>query len=594
MNVVSDEGALGPPLSRSPEPATRVPVPTLLWTIALAGVAAAALVVTLTLTSDQVSEPGVQATLDSWMTLTYVLGGVVAWWHRPDSRFGPLMIAAGFANALSSLGYSSIDPVFTIGHALDLLPPVLFIHVFLAYPSGRLERPLDRALVITGYVAAIGLQLVQMTLGGFGPHNLLELGTAPTVAEAAFRVQLSTISALALAGIGILAARRRRVGRPLRRWLALLIDSFAIALVMIAFLLMSIVFGAHGLLTIQRVTFFVVGLAPIAFLLGLLDARLARSAVGGLLVELRGEPAPANLRDALARALRDPSVTLAYWLPQFGTYADLEGRPVALPGGTRRKAMTLIDREGVRVAALLHDPSLHDEPELLDSVVAAAGIALENARLHAELRARLEELKGSRARVIEAGQSERQRLERNLHDGAQQRLVALSLELGLLAGRLDADPEASGRLTHARSEIALSLGELRDVARGLHPAVVSGHGLAVALESLIALAPLPVRLTVALEGRLPEALEVAAYYVVSESLTNIGKHAHATSGAVDVARSGGRLVVEVVDDGVGGADTEGGSGLRGLADRVEALGGRLQVWTPLGGGTRVRAELPCG
>jgi signal transduction histidine kinase len=195
--------------------------------------------------------------------------------------------------------------------------------------------------------------------------------------------------------------------------------------------------------------------------------------------------------------------------------------------------------------------------------------------------------------VIEAGQKERQRLERNLHDGAQQRLVALSLDLRLLEARLSGDPDARAGLDQARQEIALSLEELRAVARGIHPAVVTGHGLAVAVESLAARAPVPVRLTVAVDGRLPERLEVAAYYVICESLANIGKHAHATSATVDIARKKGDLVVEIVDDGIGGADSERGTGLRGLADRVEGLGGRLRVWTPRGGGTRVRAEMPC-
>jgi signal transduction histidine kinase len=242
----------------------------------------------------------------------------------------------------------------------------------------------------------------------------------------------------------------------------------------------------------------------------------------------------------------------------------------------------------------LHDPSLEEEPQLLEAVSAAAGIAVENGRLQVELRARLEELKGSRERVIDAEQKERQRLERNLHDGAQQRLIALALDLGRLEEGLTDDPDAASRLEGARHEIALSLEELRDVARGIHPAVLSGHGLAVALESLAARASVPVRLTVDVEDRPPERVEVAAYYVASESLANIGKHARASSATVDVTRRNGDVVVEVVDDGIGGADTERGSGLRGLADRVEALSGRLRVWTPRGGGTRVRAEIPCG
>jgi signal transduction histidine kinase len=345
--------------------------------------------------------------------------------------------------------------------------------------------------------------------------------------------------------------------------------------------------------TIRRVTFFVVGLAPLVFLIGLLHARLARSAVGDLIVELRRDPTPADLRDALSRALRDPSLTLVYWLPEFGTYAGLDGRPAELAAEDSGRATTLIDRDGMPVAALLHDPSLDDEPELLAAVRAGAGIALENARLHVELHARLVELRGSRARMVDVANKERQRLERNLHDGAQQRLVALSLELSLLGGELAGDTEAQERLTRARHEIAASLAELREIARGIHPAVVTGHGLGVALEQLAALAPVPVRLTVQTNGRLPEAVEVAAYYLVCESLANTGKYAHASSATVDVNRENGSVLVEVTDDGVGGADTERGSGLRGIADRVEALDGRLRVWSPAGGGTRVRAEIPC-
>jgi signal transduction histidine kinase len=392
----------------------------------------------------------------------------------------------------------------------------------------------------------------------------------------------------------VLALRRRAAGRPGRLWVALLIDSFALALVMIAFLFTNGAWGKVAFPWIQRAALFAIGLAPVAFLLGLLEARLARSSVGDLFVDLGAEPSPRELRDALARTLRDPSLELAYWLPEFGSYADLEGREVELPDPSSGRAVTHIDRDGASVAALVHDPSLRDDPQLLAAATAAAGMSIENTRLQVELRARLEELRGSRLRVIEAGQKERQRLERNLHDGAQQRLIALSLELGMLEQRLDGDREAGARIAEARQEIATSLEELREISRGLHPAVVSGHGLAVALEQLTARAPVPVRLEVELGGRrLPEALEVAAYYLVSETLANVGKYARASSASVVVRRDAGEVTIEVADDGVGGADTERGSGLRGLADRVEALDGRLRVWSPRGGGTRVRAEIPC-
>jgi len=226
-------------------------------------------------------------------------------------------------------------------------------------------------------------------------------------------------------------------------------------------------------------------------------------------------------------------------------------------------------------------------------VTAAAGLALEKTRLNVELLARVDELRGSRARIVEAGQRERQRLERNLHDGAQHRLVALSLQLSLLEEELAGQRSATTQLEQARAEIDTSLDELREIAQGIHPAVVTAHGLAVALEQLVACAPVPVRISVEIEGRLPEAIEMAAYYLISESLANIGKYAQASSATVAVARGNGDLHVEVTDDGIGGADTELGSGLRGLADRVEALGGQFRVWSPHGGGTRLRAEIPC-
>jgi signal transduction histidine kinase len=558
----------------------RAPTRVVSLAIVVGSCAAAGAAMVLALTSDHVAEPGLQGALMVWVGLPYVLSGVVAWWRRPDSRLGPLMVIAGFVTFLATLQWTDADVPHTVGQAADLLPAVLFLHVFLAFPSGRLRNRRERGLVGSAYGIAVGLDLLEV-VGEPGAAGVLE------------QVQLVALAGICLIGIGTLVGRRRSGGRPLRPSAGVLIDSFMLGLLMVALLLGVGAFDGPGFEMIRRVTFGVVGVAPVAFLAGLLSARLARAAVGDLVVELRGESGTVDLRAALARALRDPSLTLAYWLPEFGRWADGSGHPVALPEGDVARAISVIDSDGIHVAALVHDASLRDEPELLDGVSAVAGIALENARLHADLNARVVELRGSRQRVIEAGRKERERLERNLHDGAQQRLIALSLELRLLQDRLAAHPEARGGLTRARHEIATSLGELRDIARGLHPAVVTAHGLPVALESLAARACVPVRLTVRLENRLPEGLEVTAYYLVCESLANIGKHARATCATIDVARLDGRVVVEVADDGVGGADSERGTGLRGIADRVESLGGRLLVWTPRGRGTRVRAEIPC-
>src|SRR3954470_14776544 len=567
----------------------------LLVGIAVVGSVASGISFSLALISEEVAgklgEPLVVATLTVWLTLSYILCGVAAWWRRPASRFGPLMVAAGFANFCATLVWSSNAVLFTFGQSLDFLPPIVFLHVFLAFPDGRVKSRTARGRLLIAYAAAMGLELPRMYFGGFGTSNLLEGRVNLGVSATLQKVQLTSVAVFCLFGVVVLVVRRLRAIRPLRRSLGLFIDAFAIGLVMIAFLLGSAAYGGPWVAQIRWATFATLALAPTVFLVGLLYARLSRSAVGELVVELRGDLSPSDLRDALARSLRDPSLELAYWLPEFETYADVDGRPVDLQELARGRSTTFIDQKGEHVAALVHDRSLLEEPDLLAAVTAAAAIAVENGRLQAELRARLEELRGSRARVIDAGQRERQRLERNLHDGAQQRLIALSLDLGRIEQRLDADPDAQMRLDQARSEIALSLEELRAVARGIHPAVLSGHGLAVALESLAGRAAVPTRLVVEIDERLPESVEVAAYYVVAESLTNITKHAHATDASVGVARVNGDLVVEIVDDGIGGADTEHGSGIRGLADRVEALGGRLRVWTPVGGGTRVKAEI---
>ena len=324
----------------------------------------------------------------------------------------PLRRADGrrrFANFVSTLSWTTNDLTFSLGQAFDLVPPVIFMHVFLAFPSGRLRGPLERALVISAYVAAVALQVTRMGFGGFGPNNLLEVSPNPDLAVVSLRAALLTMSAFSLAGVAVLLLRRRSSGRPGRRSGTVVVDAFALGLVMVACLFVSAAFDGPAVHQIRWATFATLSLAPLAFLAALVGARLARSAVGDLVLELQTESAPADLRDSLAKALSDPSLELAYWLPDFEVYADLHGRVVELPSGDGR-ATTLIDRDGVHVAALVHDSALADEPELLDAVGAAAGMALENGRLHADLRARLEELKGSRARIVAAAQNERQLL----------------------------------------------------------------------------------------------------------------------------------------------------------------------------------------
>ena len=522
---------------------SRLQKPAAFLFIALVGAAAGACSIVLALANDaigsDVGEPLVIAVLSVWVTMSYVLCGLLAWWRRPESRFGPLMIAAGFANFLSSLSWATNDRRVHV--RTDARPPAagplparvprLSERAPAAGASSGGSSPLrtrPRSSLAARSHVARRLRPGQPARGR--PERRRSAGGHARPAHARSARSASPGSASWSTG-------RRRAGRPLRRSLALLVDSFALALVMIAALF---IFGRLGR---PR------GAAdPLGDLRG---PRPRPDRVPGR--PSRRAPRPLLRRRPLRRAARRSGARRPARRPRAGAprpVADArvlaarvrELRRPRRPAGraaraaATRRATTLIERDGAQVAALLHDPALHDEPELLAAVTAAAGIALENARLHAELRARLEELRGSRARIIEAGQKERQRLERNLHDGAQQRLIALSLELGAARGAARRTTRRRARAsTRRRREIATSLEELRDVARGLHPAVVSGHGLAVALEQLAARAPVPVRLDVELDGRLPEPLEVAAYYLVSESLANVGKHAQATSATVDVS-----------------------------------------------------------
>jgi signal transduction histidine kinase len=332
---------------------------------------------------------------------------------------------------------------------------------------------------------------------------------------------------------------------------------------------------------------------PIALVAGLLQARLARAGVSDLVVELE-HARPTELRDALARTLGDPTLEVAFWLPERGAYADADGRPVELPDDGAR-AVTYLDHESEPLAAIVHDPSLLEEPKLVSAAGAAARLALENAQLQAETRAQLVQVKDSRARIVAAADEERKRIERDLHDGAQQRLAALALQLRTAQRRLDsseADPAVDALLESAVLEVQAANAELRELVRGVYPAILTEEGLAAALESLALRNPFPIDLDV-LEGRLPARVEATAYFVTCEGLANVTKHARATRASVCIARRNGLLAVEIVDDGVGGARSLENSGLSGLADRVEALGGTLKVESPAGGGTRLRAEIPC-
>jgi len=531
--------------------------------------------------------------------LSFVGSGLVAWRRRPGVWTGPLMIAAGFCLFAGSLAEFDSAVPFTVGLVVAPLPAAVLAHLVLSFPDGRLHTTAERVVVVGAYFVTLPLQVVMLMFMGFEnvtgcpcPTNLLFIRDDMTLHSAIMTTQRVLGLALALAAGVILIRRWQAASRPLRRALAPILLTGSLTLVLLAGTLLAAQVSRPGWAAVSSAERVAFALVPLAYLVGLFRARLGRVAVSDLIVELARAPAPGRLRDSLARALRDPSLELVYWVPEFGVYVGIDGRQVE-PSARDGQALTVVERHGQQIAALVHDSAVAEDPALLDAVSSAAGLALENERLLAELRAQLEQLRESRARIVEAGDTERRRLERNLHDGAQQRLVSLALALGLAESKVEQDPASATKLLReAREGLTLALSELRELARGIHPAVLTERGLSYALMALVERAPVEVRVQVNLDRRPPPAIEAAAYYVVAEALANVAKYAQATAAAVTVDIDDGQLRVEVSDDGVGGADASSGTGLRGLDDRVQALGGSLRVISSQGQGTRILAELP--
>ena len=558
------------------------------------------------LTSDTLEGPP-----GAWIAPTLFIGwsfigiGLYAWSRGPDNRVGMLMAATGFAWLIAGFGVSDLPLAFTVGQLLGSLYFAVAIHLLLAFPDGRLKSRAERVIVRVAYLlTTVALFPAWLFLDSQAdldcsncPDNVLMVERSKTAVQVISAVVNVVAVVLIFATLLVLVARWRRAGPGQRR---LLVPVYAGGVALMLVLSLTVVLQVSGFDTVVTEVAWIgamlpFGLVPYLFLWTLIRARMIqRGAVGSLIARLNEVPASGQLRDALADALGDPSLEVLYWIPEDERFVDGNGHGHELPRPGEGRAVTTVERDGRPVAAILHDPLLLDRRAgNVDAIGAAASLALENERLDAELRCKLEELRDSRERMLEIGLEERRRLERDLHDGAQQRLVSMALELRLARAKLESDPAAAATLlAEASDELDSALGELRELARGIHPAVLSDRGLDTALETLAHRAPLPVDVGELPGERLPEAVELAAYFVVAEALTNVAKYAEASRATVRVERANGRLLVAVADDGVGGADPDQGTGLRGLADRIGVLEGRLVVDSPPGEGTTVTARIP--
>jgi signal transduction histidine kinase len=499
-----------------------------------------------------------------------------------------LLAAAAFALLGADLEWADSHVLWTLGFVTEGLWAAFLAQLVLTFPEGRSWSGVARLAIVGAYTVTFGGQLVGALVAP-EKRDVLSIASHPNASHTIDRAQ--ELAAAALAAIVLFLVLQRGHGlRGLTRRMQgpLLLAAATTALAGLVWLGWVIAADAR-VPTVETIARAVALTVPLGIVAGIGWSRIRRPQASELVVELRREAA-ATMRERLARALGDPTLDLAYRL-QDARYVDADGRPLELPDGSER-ALTTITAAGEEIAVLIHDPALLDDPALVESVRATAALVLENERLAAEVRSQLAEVRASRGRIVAATDAERRRIERNLHDGAQQRLVTISVALGLEASRADA--AAAQALSRAQDEVEEAIAELRELARGIHPTLLRDEGLTAAVETLARRAPVPVTVQSTVRERLPEQVELAAYFVVSEALTNIVKHASAAEASVLIEREPASLRVTVIDDGTGGARVKPESGLAGLRDRLEALDATLSISSEAGQGTTICAAFPCG
>jgi signal transduction histidine kinase len=538
---------------------------------------------------------------ESLMWLAVLLASVA---RQPTGRLWLLIFALMVAQRIEILAFVPDSLVWSLSWVLSGFWVAVYTHLLVAFPTGQLRDRFDR----------VGVAWVYALMAGWSLNLLLFTGdwTVACIPECVrflfvvwpnlelndwLRNALTVVAAATLFPFVLIAIWRhwRAAGVAARRTLLPLLACVPLLLVVgVADILSGeldvrpgIDFFASPAGTVVRLAPQVI--LPAGLLLGILRSRWSRGRVATLIVDLgRGVPV-GSLRDVLARTLGDPTLQLAFAAPGGGGFVDSSGQPIELPVDDPTRTTTRLERDGQLLGILVHDPMIElEDPGLVDAVGNAARLALENERLAAEVRAQLEEVRASRSRIVEAADAERRRVERDLHDGAQQRLVALAMRLQLSR---ETSPGVASLIDEATAELNAAIAEVRDLARGLHPTILIESGLGAAVESLVERIPVVVTVDVP-ETRFDAQVEATAYFVVAEALTNVVRHAAATEARVSIRPAEGHLVVTVADDGRGGADAAAGTGLRGLEDRVAAVGGHLTVESRAGRGTTVRAELP--
>lgn len=531
------------------------------------------------------------------------VAAVMIWRRRPENRCWWLLIAASIAWWIGNFVHHPNPDVVLFAFAFARWQDLFLAWAVLAYPDGHLRRRFDRALVgvfavaVACRTAARLFLFVPADAAGYGTRNrflpLADDRWWRTVEDWYGRVV--TIAILAM--VASVAQRWLASSRTTRQMLSPALFAGVVLALCVGWEYQAgwnatIGFDSVAILYLVRWAY---GTMAMALAIGMVRLRRTRSAVVDVFSDLGHRPPPERLSAALARALGDPSLVIVTWSPASGGYVDGDGCLVELPDGTNSRAATLIERDGEPMAALVHDSALLEDPGLVNAIAAGVRLTIDNDQLQSELEQQLVEVAQSRTRIVEAGDAARRQIERDLHDGAQQRLVGLMLQIQLAKTSLpnDADAGVNDMLDRAASELGEAVKELRDLAHGIHPNVLTEFGLAAALESLARRSPLPISLDVALAREPEPMIATTAYFAIAEALTNAMKHARAESLSVAVGGTEQAMRIEITDDGIGGADISGGTGVSAIADRVATVGGAIRVASPPGGGTSIEIDLPC-
>ena len=557
----------------------------------------------LTLTSDHLERPVAAAVYWGYLIAASMAIGAYWWRRRPASRFGPLLVAFGILVWVVSWQAADWPLAFDIAVLAEAPFFLLTFYLFLAFPMGRLEPTARRLMGALGFgVVAFFLPwaLFSPVIAGGGPltgcapacpQNALQVGSAPTVVEVAGKGETYLALAITAAVFAVYLARLGAASRPQRRTL------MAVAVTSLLFLPAYFTFNSAAWVlklepdTLDALAWGIVGarvLLPLGFLIALLQAeRFAVTVLRDLLDQLGNRPTPERWREMVAGALDDPLLRIGYHDPETGRFREADGTALERPGPDARRAWVPVERGGQPVAAMVVEETLTTDPELVHAAASSTLLAVENGALEGELR-------DSRARILEAGHAERRRIERNLHDSAQQRLLALRVGLTLVEEQLDRSQDRA-LLERLGAEVDETIDELRDVAQGVYPQLLSYAGLGEALRAVSKRSAISAVVRDTGLSRHSEALETAVYFSCIECLQNAAKHAGpGASVTIRLSEATGHMTFVVEDDGVGFdvGSAKSGSGLTNLADRTAALGGTLTIETSPGRGTRIRGRLP--